>query len=90
MFEGKSVAELNDIMEAVKVELGNAKERERKEADGNARSMLDGVEKGTAVRVIFKGEEVEAVFEKLTDKRFTVKIDGVNKSIMFDKLVSVG
>ena len=90
MFEGKTVAELNEVLESLKAEIAIAKAREQEQAEREARTSLEGIEKGTPVKVIFKGEEVVAIFEKLTEKRLTVNIDGVNKSVMFNKVVSVG
>ena len=37
--------------------------------------------------VTFKGAETEATFVRMTDKRFTVEVEGEKRSIMFDKFI---
>lgn len=100
VFEGKTVAELDEMLGALREVRRSTKEAE-KEAEAAAkanakaelenanRETLKGIEEGATVTVIFKGEEVEAEFAGLTEKRFNVMIDGTKKSIMLDKLVTV-
>jgi hypothetical protein len=76
-------AELKEEVKARKAAI-----RESVEADNKA--ILENVEEGSLVKFIFKGEETVATFVKVTEKRFTVKIDAVTKrSIMFDKFIEV-
>ncbi len=89
-YEGKTIEELKAIVESANAEIARIENKNQVIAENEIREQLEDVAKGTLVKVIFKGEEVEAVFEKLTEKRFTVQIEGVNKSIMYSKLVSIG
>lgn len=89
MFEGKTVQELDALMEDIKEARRVAVARERAENDAEVRASMEGLEKGTPVRILYKGEETEALLETLTDKRFTVSIDGVKRSIQMDKFLGV-
>lgn len=86
-FKDMTVAELDALMEAVKEARKVAVKAEVAEVEAEAREYLAGAVKGDIVTVIFKGERTDAKFVGLTDKRFTVEIDGAKKSIMLDKLV---
>ena len=80
-----SFNEIDEVMEYLK-----EKKKEKREAFINKnRVKLRDVQEGDSVYVIFKGEEVEASFVKVTEKRFSVIIDGQKKSIMFDKLTGI-
>lgn len=89
MFEGKSVEELDAILDEIKEARREAVARERGEADVAVRQDLEKLEKGTPVNVLFKGEKTEANFLSLTAKRFTVEIDGAKRSIQMDKFLGV-
>lgn len=65
-------------------ELREAKKAENAE---KAKARLVEAKEGDVLTVIFKGEEVEGTFIKMTEKRFIVLIDEQKKTIMFDKLV---
>lgn len=80
-----NIAELNELVENIKVEV---KARTKQLGEAN-RSKLLALNEGKKVRIIFKGEEVEAKFVCVTNSRFTVEIDSVKKSIQFDKLISI-
>ena len=86
-FKNMTVAELDKVMEELKVARKEAVKAEEKNAEAVARDFLNKSEKGDIVTVVFKGERTDAKFVGLTDKRFTVEIDGAKKSIMFTKLV---
>ena len=87
-FRGMTVKELDEVMENLKEARKVAVKAEVKGAEAEARKFLGNLSKGDAVTVVFKGENTDAKFVGLTDKRFTVEIDGVKKSIMFTKLVT--
>jgi hypothetical protein len=78
-------AELDEVIEKAK----ELKKEKKAEADEANREKLKGVEEGTVVSFMFKGEEEEGTFVKVTDKRFTVILDGQKKSIMFNKLTGI-
>lgn len=56
-------------------------------------ATIDALKAGAEVIVTIgsgkNAESVEGVFVKKTDKRFTVNIDGANKSIMFHKFIGL-
>jgi len=89
MFEGKTIEELDALMVELKIARKMALAKEQAEADAMIRENLSELEKGDPIRILYKGEEIEALFEKLTDKRATVTIDGVKRSILLDKILSV-
>ncbi len=89
MFEGKTVQELDEILEAVAEARKAALAKEKAEKDGIILENLKVVNKGSHVRILYKGEKVEADFVGLTEKRFTVSIDGVKRSIQPDKFVEL-
>ena len=89
MFEGKSIVELDAIAEDLKEARREAVAREKEEANEAIRQSLKALDKGTPVRVLFKGDEAEAKFLTLTTKRFTVELDGVKRSIQMDKFIDV-
>jgi len=80
-----SFNEIDEVMEYLK----EKKKEKREEFINKNRVKLRDVQEGDSVYVIFKGEEVEASFVKVTEKRFSVIIDGQKKSIMFDKLTGI-
>ena len=80
-----SFAELDEVIEKAK----ELKKEKKAEADEANREKLKDIEEGTIVSFIFKGEEEEGTFVKVTDKRFTVILDGQKKSIMFNKLTGI-
>lgn len=53
------------------------------------RNILGGVNEGRRIKILFKGEPTVVKFVGLTAKRFSVDLDGVKKSILLDKLISV-
>lgn len=80
-----NIEELENLIERAKL---HRKELKRVEGEKN-RNRLLGLKEGHKVRVIFKGNEMDAEFVAITNSRFTVKIGESKKSIMFDKLVKV-
>lgn len=86
-YRGMTVAEIDMEIATLKDARKVALKVEKDEADLAIRAKIAEHSEGDFVTVIFKGEKVEAIFGKLTEKRFTVEIDGVKKSIMFDKYV---
>jgi len=76
----------SELKEARKAE----REAEKAEREEAGREAVKNLEKGDALVVIFKGEETEAIFDKMTEKRFTVEVDGVKRSVMFNKFVKIG
>lgn len=80
-----SINELDEVVEYIK-----EKKKEKKEdALSVNREKLKDVKEGDLIYIIFKGEEIEVPFVKLTEKRFSVLVDGQKKSIMFDKLTGI-
>jgi len=100
VFEGRSVDEIKGIVDAGRAILKDRKDEiaearkaekaaEKAVADAAGREAVEGLDEGDEIVVIFKGEETEVTFVKMTEKRFTVEVDGVKRSIMFDKFVRV-
>lgn len=98
VFEGRDVAEIKGIVDAGKAILKDRKdeiaetakaEREatKAAADAAGREAVAGLDEGDRIVIVFKGEKVEVEFVKMTEKRFTVEVEGVKRSIMFDKFV---
>ncbi len=88
-YRGMTVADLDVLMTEVKDARAKAVKAERGNADAGVREQLKAVEKGATLVVIFKGQKTEVAFVGLTDKRFTVEVDGVKRSVQFDKLVEI-
>jgi len=89
VFKGKNLEELDVLMREIEQARKIAVIKEKVEADNAIRETLQDVEKGNPITVVFKGEEVEGIFDKLTEKRATVLIRGVRRSIQLDTIVSV-
>lgn len=89
MFKGKSIEELDILMEELKQAKKDAIAKEQSDADAVIRESLLSLTKGNHLTVLFKGEEVEVIFDKLTEKRATVLIDGIKRSVQLDKIISV-
>lgn len=87
-YKKMTVAEIDAKIAELKLARTLALKTEKNEADALIRETLESLVKGDMVTFMFKGEEVTAPFEKLTEKRFTVLIDGERKSIMFDKYMA--
>jgi hypothetical protein len=68
-----------------------AAKAEKAKALAEAKANLEGLglEEGTDVRFILKGEETEGSFVKVTEARFVVLVDGEKKTLLFDKFLSV-
>ncbi len=81
-----SVKELEEVVLKAKALI----KEKKKDTGEKQREKLLTLEEGKKVSIIFKGEEVRAKFIGLTNSRFTVEIDGAKKSILFDKLISIG
>lgn len=81
-----SIEELIALMEDIK-EVIKEKKNEINETNKN---ILLGIRPPKMIEIIFKGEPTIARFIGVTNARFTVEIDGVKKSILFDKLISTG
>lgn len=80
---------VREIKTERKEEFKETKEARKSEIETVKRAEVEKLEKGDNIVIIFKGEKTEVVFEKLTEKRFTVIIDGNKRSIMFDKFVGL-
>lgn len=89
MFKGKSIEELDALMEELKQAKKEVIAEAQAEADAVVRESLQDVKKGDHIVVLFKGEEVEGIFDKLTEKRATILIDGIRRSVQLDKVISV-
>lgn len=89
MFQGKSIEELDALMVELKQARQVAVAKQKEEADSVIRAGLQNVGEATPVRVVYKGETVDATFVKLTDKQLTVEIDGVKRSVRLDKFVGL-
>lgn len=82
---------LNERIKEARKEAKEA-EKERKQAEKEAamqaaKEKVQELEEGDEVAFILKGETRTGTFVKVTEKRFTVEMDGVKKSIMFDKFL---
>jgi len=86
-YRGMTVAEIDEMMVELKEARKLAVKAEQAKVDARVREYLASLEKGDILTVVLKDEKVEGTFVGLTDKRFTVEIDGVKKSIMYSKLV---
>ncbi len=86
-YKGMTVADLDALLDEVKEARKVALLTEQAKVDEGTREYLATLEKGAPLTVVYKGEETLVTFEKLTEKRFTVLVDGVKRSIMFDKLI---
>lgn len=73
------------------------KEAERQKAKAEKQARLDEakayiesleLEEGDDVKVVLKGETVDAQFVHVTDARIVVLVDGDKKTLPFDKFVS--
>lgn len=80
-----SIEELQALIEEAKRTI---KEKKDNICETN-RSILEKVNEGDIVRILFKGSPVNVKFVGLTKERFTVEICGAKKSILLDKLLSV-
>lgn len=86
-FRGMSVADIDELMAEAKEARRVAVAREEAVADNAIREKFANIKEGDTIKVIFKGEEREVSFVGLTEKRFTVLVDGNKRSIMFNKYV---
>lgn len=80
-----SVSELESVVKKAKNLIKDKKDGLKQK---NKELLLE-VPEGKRIKVIFKGEPTIARFVKVTESRFTVDISGSNKSILFDKLVTL-
>jgi len=66
---------------------------EREKVSSENKENLDKIEEGTSLTILTGSgknvEEVTGTFVKMTEKRFTVLVDGSKKSVMFHRLVSI-
>lgn len=78
------------VKDAEKAE--RAVEKEQSEKDNL--EVLKTLKEGDDIIILIGSgknvEQVEAVFVKITEKRFTVNLDGKNRSTMFGKFVAMG
>lgn len=87
MFKGKSVAELENVISQAKAELAIARVIEKAEAEVQARANFTGLNQGDVITVVYKGNIVEAVFEKLTDRRLIASVNGLKRTFLFHNVV---
>lgn len=98
VFEGLGVEDIKAIVEAgrailkekrdeAKTAEAEAKAEAQAVRDAETRKVLEELTEGDAVKVILKGEEVEATFVRLTEKRFVVETVDGKRTIMFGKFV---
>lgn len=86
-YRSMSVADLDALMAEIKEARRVAVIRENEVADSKVREKFANLKEGDVITVIYKGEEREVSFVALTEKRFTVEVDGAKRSIMFNKFV---
>lgn len=97
-FAGMTVDEIKAVIaegrEAVKARTAKtaeadkaARTADKAEAEAAGRVEIEGLEEGDGVLITFKGAETAATFVRMTDKRFTVEVDGEKRSIRFDKFI---
>ncbi len=89
MFEEKTIEEIDAIIKEAREAKKRIMNAEKAKADVKTKEILKDVKKGDVLVVVFKGEEVPATFVKLTDKRFVVTIGRRDRTIMFNKLISI-
>jgi len=83
-FKKANLAELRKANSAEKAEAKTAEELAVK----NKMEELDIVE-GTEINVTFKGEEIIAVYVRMTEKRFVALVDGEKKTFLFTKFLGI-
>lgn len=87
----KKGTELRKSKRAEKKEADKAKhDAEKAEAIEAGRSKVSNLSEGDKITIVFKNVKTVVTFVKMTEKRFTVEIDGAKRSIMFDKFVGMG
>lgn len=79
-----SVEELLELIDDAKAVIKAKKEN----IDETNRGILKEVNEGRRILILFKGEPTVAKYVGLTEKRFSVEIEGKRKSILLDKLLS--
>lgn len=82
-----SVAEIDVVIAEAKEARKIAVARENDIADTETRNRVAEFKEGDTITIVFKGEERAVTFVGLTEKRFTVLVDGNKRSIMFNKFV---
>jgi len=90
--EIKAIAtEARDALKARKAVDGEADKASREalkaEVDASGREKVETLDEGDRIVILFKDTETEATFVKVTDKRFTVEIEGEKRSVRFDKFI---
>ncbi len=86
------IAEGREVLKARTVETAEAdkvsRTADKTAADAAGRVEVEGLVEGDGVLVTFKGKDTVATFVRMTDKRFTVEVEGEKRSIMFDKFIT--
>ena len=90
----EAIKALREARKAVKAEATKAAREAAKEEKAAALAEAKkvvlglGLEEGTAVRFVLKGEETDGTFVKATEARIVVLVDGEKKTLPFDKFVA--
>lgn len=80
--------ELSKEQDALAKEASKAKKQLILDQAKNHMISLE-LSEGTEITAYLKGELVEGVFSKITDKRFIILVDGESKTLPFDKFVGL-